>query len=70
MTRPFQTRRSAEMDQAWLVGRNARIRGLDVKQANIELALKLGWTSAAGKDALLDECERAWHAEDLLRFSQ
>ncbi len=70
MTRLSQMR-SADMDRAWRIGRNARIRGLDVKQANVELARQLGWqTRTDFNDALLDECERAWYTEDLLRFSE
>jgi len=59
------------MDQAWRLGRNARVQGLDIKQANVELARRLGWTSRRPfyvDDDLLDECERGWHHEDELRF--
>lgn len=63
--------RSADLDRAWRIGRNARVRGLDVKAANVELARQLGWQKRNEfDDVLLDECERGWHHEDELRFQQ
>jgi hypothetical protein len=59
------------MDRAWRVGRNARICGMDIKEANVELARQLRWQGCKEfDDALLDECERGWNAEDLLRFRE
>jgi hypothetical protein len=59
------------MYTAWTTGRNARIRGLDVKQANVECAQQFGWRQRSDfDDRLLDECERGWNAEDLLKFSE
>jgi len=56
------------MDQAWRTGRNARVQGLDIKQANVRLAQRLGWqTRNDFDDTLLDECERGWQHEDELR---
>jgi hypothetical protein len=64
----FSQMRSAELDRAWRIGRNARVRGLDVKAANVDLARQLGWQVRNDfDDALLDECERGWHHEDELR---
>jgi hypothetical protein len=61
--------RAEEMARAWKIGRNARIRGLDIKQANVELARQLGWRARNDfDDELLDECERGWQHEDELRF--
>ncbi len=60
--------RSAEMDIAWKVGRNARIRGLDLKAANVECARRFGWLERDDFDNdLLDECENGWRHEDDLR---
>jgi hypothetical protein len=59
--------RSAAKDRAYRIGRAARILGLDVKEANVDLAHKLGWSTRADFDNdLLDECERGWHAQDEL----
>jgi hypothetical protein len=58
-----------ELNRAWKFGRNARIRGLDIKATNVELARQFGWRTAKDFDnALLDECERGWNHEDELRF--
>jgi hypothetical protein len=59
--------RSAQLTEAWRLGRNARIRGLDIKAANVSLAQRLGWQQRNDfDDVLLDECERGWHYEDEL----
>ena len=64
----FSDMRSAELNRAWKIGRNARIRGLDVKAANVELARQFRWEERNDFDNdLLDECERGWYAEDELR---
>lgn len=61
--------RNTDLNSAWSVGRNARIRGLEIHDANVELARRLGWKTRADFDNdLLDECERGWNHEDSLRF--
>jgi hypothetical protein len=58
-------------DRAYQIGRVAKMRGLDVKAANVELARKLGWQSRRDfDDALLDECERGWHSLEPMRREQ
>jgi hypothetical protein len=60
--------RGTDLKRAWTIGRGARLRGLDVKAANVNLAHQLGWQNRADfDDALLDECERGWRHEDDLR---
>ena len=60
--------RSTAHDYAYRVGRQARIEHLTIKDANVRLAYKLNWIRRDQfDDALLDECERGWYAEDELR---
>jgi hypothetical protein len=60
-------KRTAQLHLAYTTGRTARMLGTDLKSANVALARRLGWRSREEfDDALLDECERGWHAEDEL----
>ena len=59
--------RTSAKDFAYQVGRQARIEGLALHDANVRLAYKLGWTRREQyTDTLLDECERGWNAQDEL----
>ena len=57
--------RGTALKRAWTIGRGARLRGLDIKAANVRLAHLLGWRNRSDfDDVLLDECERGWRHED------
>jgi len=59
--------RTTAQDFAYRVGRQARIERLGLRDTNVRLAYKLGWTRRDQfDDQLLDECERGWNAQDEL----
>ena len=62
------TTRTTAQDFAYKVGRQARIEGLTIEDANVRYAYKMHWVriDSPEKNALLDECERGWHAQDEL----
>lgn len=63
--------RSTAKDFAYRVGRQARIEGLALHDANVRLAYKLNWVRREQyDDRLLDECERGWQAQHQLTESR